>query len=120
MPIQRLLQLVLLFALVLAPLTMMSAHAATPVSAGVAAGHAVAQGAGGHCGEAAPTNGMEPAGDRAPAKSVDCTIACSCMPPAAGAPARQAAFAQRVHPPSPLPLLTGLNPQAEPRPPRSS
>ena len=123
MPITRLLQLVLLLAVMLAPLSMMSAHAAMAMAAPTAAAtadHDMAEAPGGHCAEAARASGQAPDGGDAPTKSADCAIACSCVPPAAGQVAEQADFTARPHPPGRFPLPAGLSPEAEPRPPQLS
>jgi hypothetical protein len=120
MPIARILRCLVLLALLLAPVSMASTHAAMamPASPAVAtSGHEAAPAAG-HCADTAPVSQDAPADDAAPAKNIDCTIACSCMPPAVGSVAERASFTAGLHRPEVAPLLTGLSLEAEPRPPK--
>ena len=111
----RLLRFLTLFALLLAPLGMMRAHAAMAIPA---QGHSV------HVmGSAAPSEpcgGMHQPSKQAPASSIDCTIACSVLAgvsvevaahpvPAAPAPSFLAAVS-----------LHGLTPESDPPPPRTA
>lgn len=111
---RRSLRLILALALLLAPLGMLGQHAAmaVPHDAQVMAGS-------GHCADMAAPQEQD-SGDEVPANDIDCTIACSCMPPMG---------AQLGEPPLPSSrpvsvaldsLVRGLGPHAEPRPPQSS
>lgn len=120
MPIARIMRLLVLLALLLAPVSMAGTHAAMAMPAGhgaAMADHDMAPTAG-HCADMAPTSEEAPADDTAPARNIDCALACSCMPPAVGGVAQRVPFTAGVHrPESPL-LLTGLSLEAEPRPPK--
>ena len=109
----RLLSFLTLFALLLAPFGMASAHAAKTMPAQAHSGH--------HVRAIAPSNhcrGMDQSSKQRPASSIDCTIACSTL---AGA-----AIEVTAHPvpaaPEPSFLaaapLHGLSPESEPPPPR--
>lgn len=121
MAVTRLLRFLIALAMLLAPISMMGSHAAmamTSPAAAAMADHGAGEASAGHCADMAMPDEQAP--DQAPAKNIDCTIACSCMPPAIGdisEPAALPAMAQR--PALALPLH-GLNPKAEPRPPRFS
>lgn len=120
MPIASLLRFLLLLAVLLAPISMMSSHAVMAMPAAGAApmaGHDVAP-ADGHCADMAPATQGEPADDATPAAENHCTIACSCIPPAAGQVAAQAPIVVEAARSAPPLLMTGLTPQAEPRPPK--
>jgi hypothetical protein len=121
MPITCLLRFLLLLAVLLAPVRMTSSHAAmampAPGAGQEAAGHELAP-ADGHCADMAPATHDEPAGDASPAADNHCTIACSCVPPAMGQIAAQAPSVMEAVRPAPPLLMSGLSPQAEPRPPK--
>jgi hypothetical protein len=117
----RLLRFLIALAMLLAPISMMGTHAAmampSPAPAAMA-DHGTAEATAGHCAEM-PAPG-EQAPDQAPAKSIDCMIACSCVPPAIGDIAEPAALPALAQRPALALPLHGLNPKAEPRPPRFS
>ena len=114
MRLRALLRLFVLAALLLAPLGMVGSHAA------MAAPHAAAdQAVSGHCAEMGGSQDQAPA-DQAPGKSIDCMIACACVPTPG---------VQLADPPLPVAapesamivsLAGGLNPAADPPPPRLS
>jgi hypothetical protein len=117
-----LLRLFLLLAVLFAPLSMASTHAAMAMpapSAGPVVEHGSAE-ASGHCAQMDQSGEDDPAG--APSSDeADCTIACSCTPPATGHPIGEPlTFAPLVDKPGRSLLMSGLSPQAEPRPPRLS
>ena len=113
MPLKHLVRLLTLLTLLLAPLGMLTSHAAmaTPTPAKASAG--------GHCAEMAGARHEAPEKPE-PTKSIDCAMVCSCIPP----------FTARLGEPpmrSEVPrasvlaaLDMGLHPEAEPRPPRIS
>jgi hypothetical protein len=110
----RLLRVMTLFALLLAPFGMMRSHAAMVLpAASVAPGH--------HMDPAAPADpcpGMDqPAEDR-PASNVDCMIACSAMPSLESGIAIHPILAATMPRPSPAGVLHGLHPESDPPPPR--
>jgi hypothetical protein len=103
-----------LLALVVAPLGMMQAHAATPIGGDHSASKAMATTAsGGHC---ADRDRHAPQPDKA---SIDCTIACagvaSLFTPV---PARPTAPVSVVVEIRPVATLHGLHPESDPPPPR--
>lgn len=101
--------LFILIALAIAPLRMFGAGEAAAAPVHRAVHHAAAA----HC---APE--QAPAGDAAP--EADCMTACTAIAPTAGAQAPGLEpTAQRVSAPVPDPAA-GLEPEAEPRPPRLS
>ena len=116
MPLTRLLQFLAIFAVILSPLSMASAHAATamPVSTTPMADHMADPAPAGHCADMAD---HEDTGGQ-PAPNIDCLIACTALP--------SLAFEVEAHPliPSfvePAPLvaaLRGLHPESDPPPPR--
>jgi hypothetical protein len=105
----RLLPLLALVALLLAPFGRAAAAEAMAMPDTIAAAMA------GHC-----NDGPEPADHRSDGAAVDCLIACGVMTPAAG-PALVAEPPLRLVPAtSPLPAISGLHPEADPPPPRFS
>ena len=106
----RLLRFLTLFALMLAPFGMMSAHAemAMPVSA--ASGHEMASS--GHCA------GMNQPREEKPASGIDCTIACSAVPSAEGTIIVHPTAAAQTPPIALATSLLGLHPESDPPPPR--
>lgn len=113
MRLRAFLHLFVLAALLLAPIGMVGSHAA------MAAPQAPEASAGGHCADMVGSNQRAPA-DKAPGKSIDCMIACACVP---------SPGVQLADPPLPVAapepamitaLVSGLNPAADPPPPRLS
>jgi hypothetical protein len=123
MVITRLTRFLVLLAVLFAPLSMASAHAtmAMPAASPTAvADHAMEEASASHCAQMGPTGEEEPA-QGSPNDDIDCRVACSCTAPAASqALAEQAAFAPLVQQPEPYVPMSGLSPQAEPRPPQLS
>jgi hypothetical protein len=110
----RLLRFLTLFALLLAPLGMMRAHAAMAMPAQGHSAHAMGLAAPSECG------GMDQPSKQVPASSIDCTIACSVL---AGGVVEVAAHPVSAAPaPSFLATLSlrGLTPESDPPPPRFS
>lgn len=114
-----LMRVLTLLAVLLAPLTMMASHAqaSAPAAHGMAVAHDMA-GAGGTPGHCPPAG--EKQDEQQPAANVDCTIMCSAMPATGGAMSAQLVLAG----PDPVQPLEagghGLNPAADPPPPRLS
>lgn len=113
----RLFRLFTLLALLLAPMAMMGEHAAMampmPAAVSVAGDQATMDMA--HCnGSDERTSDVQ--GDVA----IDCMMACSALPSTAIPPTPRAAMVVLVEPPALVAMVHGLNPQAEPRPPRLS
>lgn len=107
-----LLRLLLLIALMLAPVGMVARHAA------MAAPPAKAVDLSAHCADVAGGHD-EMGGDEVPGMSVDCMLACACIPPT-GSPGLATKFLSQT--PLALPtasLVSGHGPQADPPPPRS-
>jgi hypothetical protein len=113
MRLRALLRLFVVLAMLAAPIGMVGGHAA------MAAPAAPRASSGDHCADMAGSNEQDPA-DKAPGKSIDCMIACACVPSAgvqlADPPLRVAA----PEPAMLVALATGLNPAADPPPPRLS
>jgi len=114
MVLPRLMRVLTLLAVLLAPLTMMASHAS---AAPMPVTHAMSEASAmpGHC----PPTGEEQDRQK-PTPNIDCTIMCSAMP------AVDTAFAAQIIVP-PLDLVQpvefgghGLNPSADPPPPRFS
>lgn len=123
MPVASILRFLLLLAVLLAPISMMSSHAAMALpaeEAGAMGHHEMSPAPGGHCADMAPASEDEPADGASPVKNIDCTIACSCVPPAAGQIAQRPPYTPGVERPGLAALLVGVSPEAEPRPPQSS
>lgn len=121
LPVVKILRLLTLFALLIAPLGMLGRHAAmaAPHSAAMPTSPEADAAAMGHCADMPAPAAKAPA-HKAPASNIDCMLACSCMPasvPEIGAGPR----------PSAAPIYAfvpdgekGLAPEAEPPPPRLS
>lgn len=112
-PFRFILRLLTVFALLLAPAGMMGSHAAmaAPPTLGSTASAS-------HCAEMGGSQQRAP--EHAPAKNIDCMIACSCMPPL-GAELRTPPLLSAAPGPAATPArMHGLTPQAEPPPPRLS
>ena len=109
MSFRRLLPLLALVALLFSPFGRAAAAEAMAMPDHMAAAMA------GHCDDS-----PEPAGHRSDKAGVDCLVACAVMTPPA-VPALAAEPPQRLVPAaSPLPAFSGLNPGADPPPPRFS
>ena len=116
MPARKLLRLLMVFALMFAPFAMVGGHAAmaSPAAEGAGEQHAMTSGADGHC---ADRGGQEKGDLNA---SIDCMIACAGMLPLAPVMAAYPAVANAPVRSLIVVVKDGLNPAAEPRPPRSS
>jgi hypothetical protein len=115
MPGLRFLRVLMVVALIFAPLAMISGHAAMAAPATSAASeHHTSEAGGGHCSDM----GEEEPGD--PRASIDCMVACAGMLPSS--PAVTTATLVLKSPDRPFITVAqhGLNPAAEPRPPRLS
>ena len=115
MPGLRLLRLLMVVALIFAPLAMIGGHAAMAAPATSAANeHHASEVGGGHCSDM----GEEEPGDSR--GSIDCMVACAGMLPST--PAVATAPLAMKSPDRPLITVAqhGLSPAAEPRPPRLS
>ncbi len=109
MTFRRLLPLLALVALLVAPFGRAAAAEAMAMPDNMAAAMA------GHCDDR-----PEPADHRSDKAGVDCLVACAVMTPPA-APALVAEPLLRLAPAaSPLPTISGLHPEADPPPPRFS
>lgn len=119
MLIARLVRMLALLAMLIAPFGMMGSHAAAaaappaPMPASHGDAHA-APAAPDHC---APAGGDE--GDRTQ-QSIDCTIFCAAMAAPGAEVAQRAAFAAIALGNRLEPIRHGLNPESEPPPPRFS
>ena len=111
MRLRALLHIFVLAALLLAPIGMVGGHAAMAAAPEASPS--------GHCADMAGSHEQAPA-DKAPGKSIDCMIACACVP---------SPTVQLADPPLPVAvpgpamiasLAGGLNPAADPPPPRFS
>jgi hypothetical protein len=112
MAVLRLIRILTLAALLLAPFGMVGEHATAALPAVAAAGHHMEDMAAGHCADTG-----EPAKDR-PSSSIDCMMACSAL---AGIESELAEHPlPAATPPQELAPKTihGLNPEADPPPPR--
>jgi hypothetical protein len=115
MPGLRLLRLLMVVALIFAPLAMIGGHAAMAAPATSAAGeHHASELGGGHCSDM----GEEESGD--PRASIDCMVACAGMLPSTPAFATAPLLLKSPNRPIITVAQHGLNPAAEPRPPRLS
>ena len=106
----RLFRFLTLFALMLAPLGMMSAHARMAMPASASSGHEMA--ASSHC------PGMDQPRKEKPVSGIDCTIACSALPSAESTIAVHPMAAAEVPPIALVTFLPGLHPESDPPPPR--
>jgi hypothetical protein len=113
---RNLLRLLMVIALIFAPVAMMGGHAAmaSPASVGTGEHHAMASGADGHC----ANMGEQDDGDLG--SSIDCMVACAGMLPQAPVMATNHVLANAPARPLIVVAQHGLNPAAEPRPPRYS
>jgi hypothetical protein len=121
-PWMRLLRLLTIVALLLAPLTMVSEHAAmampAPVAADAETHHMGSAGQSEHCAGMAERSDD----DTAPQSDcmTDCAIACSAIPPLRSEMAAHDPIVALVEP---LPLVAGidgLHPESDPPPPRAA
>ena len=112
MPLKHLVRLLTLLALLLAPAGMLGSHIAmaAPQAAGAAGG--------GHCAEEGMSH--EAPGGEKPKQSIDCFIACSCVPALGAQLAERTLVAELPASGAPNAMGSGLNPQADPPPPRIS
>ncbi len=113
MRLRALIRLFVVLTMLIAPIGMVGSHSA------MAAPQAPQASASGHCADMAGSHEQAPVG-KAPGKSIDCMIACACVP---------SPGVQLADPPLPVAapepamfvaLSTGLNPAADPPPPRIS
>ena len=115
MVLPRLMRVLTLLAVLLAPLAMMSSHAQAAAPAAVNHVRGGSSAMPGHC----PPAGEEQDKQK-PAPNIDCTIMCSAMPaPDAVIPAQPALTALDLVQPLGIGGY-GLNPEADPPPPRLS
>lgn len=105
---RRFLRLFVLLALMVAPLGMVSNHAAI-------ATEVTAASSGGHCAEIEGSS--EAPGQGKASKSIDCMIACACVAPAQDQLAAPLISTMQLSSPV-ISAALGLNPAADPRPPR--
>jgi hypothetical protein len=73
----------------------------------------------GHCADAAGMSHEAPAGEEF-GQGIDCFIACSCVPSLGAELADRPSFLQAPASAPPIAMRGGLNPQADPPPPRIS
>ncbi|HEX8444751.1 MAG TPA: hypothetical protein VF631_14000 [Allosphingosinicella sp.] len=118
---RRLVRILTMLALLLAPLSMVSEHAAMAMPAPTAsAHHEQAAGQSAHCAEMAGQTQTEDQDSRSGDCLIDCAIACSAIPPLANI------VADHTLPPAlaqPLPLVSriaGLHPESDDPPPRTA
>ena len=105
-----------LLALLLAPLSMMTSHAAMAAAVDAAPASASAM----HCAEMPQADNQAP-GKQAPVKNIDCMLACACLPPLSGPGVGQAQLLISIDPVANAePLGHGLDFTADPPPPRFS
>ena len=111
----RLMRFLTLFALLLAPFGMMSAHAQMAAPESAAVGHHMsAAGSSDHCGD----RDSDSSDEKQRPSGIDCTIACSAV---ASVEATIVAHPHAAVPAPPITLaatLHGLHPESEPPPPR--
>ena len=112
MRLRALIRLFVLVAMLIAPIGMVGSHAA------MAAPHAP-QAASSHCADMAGSHEQAPA-DKAPGKSIDCMIACACVPSPGVRLADPPLAVTGPEPAMIVALAGGLNPAADPPPPRFS
>ena len=113
MRLRALLRLLVLAALLIAPIAMVGSHAA------MAAPQTSEASAGGHCADMAGAHDQVPA-EQAPGKSIDCMIACACVPTPGIRLAEPPLATAAPEPAMIVSLADGLNPAADPPPPRLS
>jgi hypothetical protein len=110
----RLVRILTILAMLVAPLGMMGGHAAMamPVSAQPAMDHMAAMSPGGSCAD------MDKQPEDQSGPGIDCMIACSAVPSAEGGIAGHPLAAADVQPPPPSEAASGLHPESDPPPPR--
>ena len=113
MKLRHLVRLLTLLALLLAPAGMLGSHMA------MAAPQPAAAAASGHCADAGGMSHEAPGGEE-PKPSIDCFIACSCVPALGAHLPERVSFADLPASGAPNNMGSGLNPQADPPPPRIS
>lgn len=118
MSLARLVRLLTIFAVIFSPLSMASGHAtmAMPAASTSMPDHMAAAAPTGHCAEMA---GQEDRSEQ-PAPNVDCLIACTAIPTLAFEVEAQPMLVGSVEPAPLVAALHGLNPEADPPPPRLS
>ena len=118
MTVIRLLRLLTIFAVLLAPLTMTGGHAAMamPAAAKAMDHHSGQAMTAEHC--AGMSGQSDDQSDHKSGPSIDCMMACSCLPPAGTELAEHAMLVAIVEPPALAAGLIGLNPESDPPPPR--
>lgn len=114
MSLTRLVRILTILAMLVAPLGMMGGHAAMamPVPAQPAMDHMAAMSTAGHCAD------MDKQSEDQRGSGIDCMIACSALPSAESEIAAHPLAATVVQP---IPLvegLSGLHPESDPPPPR--
>jgi hypothetical protein len=109
-----LLRLIILVALMVAPIGMLGRHAAmaAPQNGSIEA-------TAGHCADMAGDHQGQ-SGDKAPGKNIDCMMACACTPPMGSPFVAASLVAGLSQPLPPAALVSGHDPQADPPPPRLS
>lgn len=113
MRLRALLRLFVVLTMLVAPIGMVGGHAA------MAAPAAPQASAGGHCGDMAGSQEQAPP-DKAPGKSIDCMIACACVPSPGVQLADPPLAVAGPEPAMIVSLIGGINPAADPPPPRLS
>jgi hypothetical protein len=112
MAAQRLLRMLTLAALLLASFGMLGSHATAAVPTAAANGHHMEGMADGHCADTG-----QPANDR-PSSSIDCMMACSVLA-GIGSELAEHPLPAATPPEAMVPkAIHGLNPEADPPPPR--
>jgi hypothetical protein len=107
------LRLFVVLTMLMAPIGMSGGHAA------MAAPRAPDSAAGGHCADMAGGHQQAP-GDKAPGKSIDCMIACACVPTPGVQLADPPLALAGPQPAMIVSRIGGINPAADPPPPRLS
>ncbi|HEY0324424.1 MAG TPA: hypothetical protein VGC46_00420 [Allosphingosinicella sp.] len=110
MCLRPLLHLFALVAMLVAPLGMVDDHAAAA---------APQASAGGHCADMTGSRQQAP-DDKAPGKSIDCMIACACVPSPGVQLAEPPLALAGPQPAMIVSRVGGINPAADPPPPRLS
>ena len=108
----RLLRILTLFAMLIAPLAMTSTHAAMAAPAAVAGSHRAVVAPADHCGD------MDQPARQRPVSGIDCTIACSALPSLASEFAAHPVPAAPEPPASLAGTLHSFHPEFDPPPPR--
>jgi len=112
--IKQLVRFLTLLALLLAPFGMLGGPAAAAQT-----GSGEVQAGSGHCAEMAADHAPAQTPE-APARDIECMMACACMPPLAPGLSAPPLRGEAPQPTLPSLILSGLSPQAEPPPPRLS